>query len=93
MKTSVSLISVAALAVYLTGCNSDRDVSYKHITGDLTPELKGLEERPVDDHTAFAVASDTNLRMFWDDIGRSLYLDTPSRLSSYPVINTSGQPR
>jgi len=93
MKTSVSLISVAALAVYLTGCSSDRDVSYKHITGNLSPEMHGLEERHVDDHNAFAIASNTNLRMFWDDIGRSLYLDSPSRLSPYPIINTSGQPR
>ena len=93
MKTPACLISAAALAVWLTGCNSDRDVSYKHITGDLTPELKGLEERPVDDHNAFAISSNTNLRMFWDDIGRSLYLDTPSRLSPYPIINTTGQPR
>jgi hypothetical protein len=93
MKTFACVISVAALAVCLGGCNSNRDVSYKHITSHLTPELKGLSERPVDDHNAFAITSNSNLRLFWDDIGRSLYTDTPSRLSPMPVINTTGQPR
>jgi len=93
MKTSACLISFAALAVCLSGCNSDRDVSYKHITGHLTPELKGLAERPVDDHNAFAIASNEDLRMFWDDIGRSLYTDQPTRLSPFPITYTSGQPR
>jgi len=93
MKTSACLISVAVLAVGVVGCDSNKNVSYKHITSHLTPELQGLAERPVDDHNAFAVSSNQNLRMFWDDVGRSLYLDQPSRLSPYPITYTSGQPR
>lgn len=93
MKNLVCLMAVSIAAIALTGCNKNRDVSYGRITGDLTPELKGLSERPSDDHTAFAVASNTNLRMFWDDLGRALLLDSPSRLQPVPVITTSGQGR
>lgn len=93
MKSRLSLLAVATLAAVTTGCNNQPNVRYKHITGNLTPEMKGLSERPTDDHSAFANASTQNLRMMWDDIGRSLYLDTPSRLHPYPIINTSGHPR
>lgn len=93
MKTLLSITAAAALVALSTGCNNKPNVRYKHLTGDLTPEMKGLSERPTDDHSAFANASNQNLRMMWDDIGRALYLDTPSRLHPYPVINTSGHPR
>lgn len=93
MKSLFTLLAVAAFLAVPTGCNNQPNVRYKHLTGDLTPEMKGLSERPTDDHSAFAVASNQNLRMFWDDIGRALYLDTPSRLHPFPVINTSGQSR
>jgi hypothetical protein len=93
MKTLLTLLAVATFVAVPTGCNNQPNVRYKHITGNLTPEMKGLSERPTDDHSAFAMASTQNLRMMWDDIGRSLYLDTPSRLSPIPTINTSGQPR
>jgi hypothetical protein len=93
MKTFLTLLAVAALVAVPTGCNNQPNVRYKHITSDLTPEMKGLSERPTDDHSAFANASTQDLRMMWDDIGRALYLDTPSRLHPFPVINASGQPR
>jgi hypothetical protein len=32
-------------------------------------------------------------RMFWDDLGRSLYTDQPSRLSPLPTTSLSGTPR
>ena len=93
MKTLTALVAVSALAALLAGCDSTKNTSYKHITGHLTPVMKGLSERPSDDHTAFASASNQNLRMFWDDVGRALYLDTPSRLHPFPVVTTSGQSR
>lgn len=96
MKTLSILTTVSILAIGLTGCgssNNTKNVSYGHITGHLTPELKGLSERPSDDKTAFKVASNSNWRMFWDDLGRAFLLDTPSRMSPMPVVNTSGQLR
>ena len=93
MKTLSSLLAVVTLVAVQTGCNNQPNVRYKHITGDLTPEMKGLSERPTDDHSAFANASTQNLRMMSDDVGRALYLDTPSRLHPYPIINTSGHSR
>jgi hypothetical protein len=94
MKNLVTIAAVTLAIAALGACKSNpNNVRYKQITSNLTPEMKGLSERPTDDHSAFANASNQNLRMFWDDIGRTLYLDTPSRLHPYPVINTSGQHR
>ncbi len=93
MKTLISIVTVSALATFLGGCHDPKNVSYGHITGDLSPELKGLSERPTDDHTAFMVSQNQNLRMLSDDFGRALYLDQPSRLHPYPIMSTGGQPR
>ena len=50
MKTSAGLIAVIAATALLTGCKGSGDpenVSYSAISGNLTPELMGLAERPI----------------------------------------------
>lgn len=91
MKTTACLAGVLA-ATLLVGCNSTNNVSYKSITSNPNPELRGLATRPADAHNAFALASSQNLRMFNDDLARTFYTNHPSRLSPFPIMYTSGQP-
>ena len=79
----------------LAGCGSSNpsQVSFGAISSNLTPELQGLTDRPVDNERNVAVANNQNWRMFSDDLGRALYIDHPSRLSPYPITYTSGNPR
>lgn len=72
----------------LVGCN--KHVKQKDVTGDLTPEMRGLSQRPADAHNTFALTANQNLRMFSDDLGRMFYTSTASRLSRYPVVNNTG---
>jgi hypothetical protein len=93
MKTAVPTAFAAAL-VLLAGCSSDpMDVSYSSISRNLTPELQGLAERPIDVNRNLSVTANQNWRMASGDLGRALYTDHPSRLSPFPVVSTSGLPR
>lgn len=93
MKTAG--LALLALAATLTGCasSSPNDVSYAAISGNPSPSMKSLTERPVDMHAHRAVMDDINSRLFWDDVNRMLFLDHPSRLSPYSIPYRSGQPR
>ena len=83
-----------ALVLLAAGCASDpQDVSYSAIAGNLSPELRGSTERPVDTNRNISATSDMNARLFWDDLGRTFYTDQPSRLSPLPITGTSGVPR
>lgn len=79
----------------LVGCSSSNPnrVSFGAIRGNLTPELQGLTDRPVDNQRNVAVTNNQNWRMMSDDLGRVFYTDHPSRLSPYPITYTSGNPR
>ena len=96
MKTSAGLIAVIAATALLTGCKGSGDpenVSYSAISGNLTPELMGLAERPIDVDRNISVAANQNQRAFWGDLGRAFYTNHPSTLSPFPIELTSGQPR
>jgi hypothetical protein len=88
---TASLMLAAALAGCKTGDGSS--VSYKAISHDPTPELRGLEQRPIDIDAHLAYMINHNWRMMSDDLGRVFYTDHPSRLSPFPITMTSGQPR
>ena len=95
MRILVGLTLGVLGAAVLAGCSSSDpyDVGFKSIRHDLTPELQGLTDRPVDDARNMAVVHNQILRMMEDDIGRMFYTDHPSRLSPYPITYTSGNPR
>ena len=83
----------AAGVMMLGGCKSSKDYySYNTIKGNLTPELQGLTERPVDIERNVAVSENVDMRLFWGDLGRVWMTDNPSILSPYWTISTSGQP-
>ncbi|MFW5653452.1 MAG: hypothetical protein ACOC0P_05350 [Planctomycetota bacterium] len=99
MNWFVAIAACAAVAV--TGCASDgdnkyaynvdteaitaEDVTYDAIRADLTPELITMTDRYEDIQGTVARTWDTNLRIFWEDWGRALLLDRPSRLSPKPI--------
>ncbi|MCH2145876.1 MAG: hypothetical protein MK082_12135 [Phycisphaerales bacterium] len=92
IASAALLGSITLLAA--TGCKSSTDhYSYSAITANLTPELQGIAERPVDVHTNVAVAENVNWRLMWGDLGRVWYMDRPSILSPFPTVSTSGQPQ
>ena len=79
--------------VLLAGCKADHDYySYSAISKNLTPEMQGLAERPVDVDRNVRVVENVNWRLFWGDLGRVWYMDRPSILSPFPTVSTSGQP-
>jgi len=91
MKKMLAAGSLALLAVAV-GCNSEKDVSYGAISGDLTPELRGSTERPIDVDRNMAVTNNLNWRLMSDDLGRVWYTNHPSSLSPLPIVKPSTQP-
>lgn len=92
-----ALLTVAAASLIgVAGCSKNSassDVSYAAITGNLSPELAGLAERPIDRDRNLKNSMQLELRMLNDDIYRAMYWDHPSRLTPYPIPYTSGEPR
>jgi hypothetical protein len=88
--TTSLLVAAAAIA----GCKaSPYDTSFRAINSNLTPELQGTHERRVDVQRHMAATKNQNWRMFSDDLGRVFYTNHPSSLSSFPIVQTSGNPR
>lgn len=79
------VVGVPAALLALSGCESDGRDRHAEVTADPTPELETLYQRPVDSQNAQTVTNNENLRMFWQDLGRALYTDRPSRLTREPV--------
>ena len=94
MPTSRFRIALAtgAATLLLGACNNPNDVSFGSVKSNLTPELRGVAERPSDIDRNMAVVGNQNLRMFWGDLGRLFLFDQPSMLSPYNITNTTGQP-
>jgi hypothetical protein len=90
-----ALVSLALVTGLCTvGCSSDpMATDFKSIKSDLTPELQGVTERPVDIDRNIATTFEQNGRNFWNDLGRAFYVDRPSILSPYFIVPTGGQPR
>ena len=100
MKTTTLLsLSAATLSIGLAGCSTSSrnydltDVSTKSIMNNMTPEVETLDQRSVDADIALAYYKNHNMRMIREDIGRAMYWDHPSRLSSFPILDVSGKPR
>ncbi|HWB21237.1 MAG TPA: hypothetical protein VG711_13140 [Phycisphaerales bacterium] len=86
----LAMLGFAAVAFVATGCNDN--ASYHSIRNNLTPELSGVASRPVDRDRIFHVTANMDFREMNDDIMRTFYIDSPMRLSPYPIVN-NGLPR
>jgi hypothetical protein len=65
--------------------------SPKTINSGLSPELRGTAESYDETAWHFAANADANLRALQDDWGRFWLTNRRSSLSSYPMLQTSGQ--
>jgi hypothetical protein len=83
--TALAALAGAALFGCATASSPSDHAQAERIRADLTPELDTLYQRPDDMANAFTLMLDENGRMFWQDIGRALYVDRPSRLTREPV--------
>jgi hypothetical protein len=93
MKTLSRIVLAAAMAVVIGGCSSEEKVDFKSITRKPAPEMASTADRPVDMDGNYAYMRNTNYRALWDDLQRTFYVDNPSRLSPYPIVEMSGNPR
>lgn len=93
MKTPLRFATVALLAAGAAGCSGKEDVSYKAILSNPTPEMRSAADTEADADGNYAYMRNMNYRSLWDDLGRMFYIDSPSRLSSYPIVDTSGNAR
>jgi len=93
MKTLSRIVLAASVVVVAAGCSNKDKVDFKSIAAKPAPEMASTADRSVDIDANYAYMRNTNYRAFWDDLQRSLYLDNPSRLSPYPIVELSGNPR
>lgn len=91
--TSRRWLALPALAVAVTalspllmaGCETSATRRHRLIRANLTPELRTLHQRKVDQQNVIALTFDENGRMFNQDLGRAFMTDRPSRLTPEPV--------
>lgn len=57
------------------------------------PAMAGTTGRWVDGANNFAYMRNINQRGVVDDAARAFYVDNPSRLSPWPIVDMSGNPR
>lgn len=95
MKKLIALGALAMVALGGAGCQSSNpyNVSFDSIRDNPTPEMMTLSERPVDVDRHVGYTDNVNVRLMWEDIGRTWYADHPSRLSPSDIIYISGKPR
>lgn len=99
-KTKIKFLVVGLLGLTLIGCESTEkedqasilksesqktETELYAILDDLTPELQGLTERPVDADVQIARTFNVNWRQFYEDWGKVFLLDRPSRLNKRPI--------
>jgi len=93
MKTLFRIVLAASVVVVVAGCSSKDKVDFKSITAKPAPEMASMADRSDDMDGNYAYMRNTNYRAFWDDLQRAIYIDNPSRLSPYPIVELSGNPR
>jgi len=58
-----------------------------------SPAMASTTERWVDLADTYSYMRNINQRGFIDDFNRMLYIDNPTRLSPWPIVDMSGNPR
>ncbi len=92
-NAALSTLSAVALLALLGGCKaSPENTDFASIKGNLTPEMLGTSERPVETDLNWAMNANQDTRGMWDDVGRFWLTDRPTKLSPYPIMSTSGNP-
>ena len=92
MKTLSRIVLAVTVVVVAAGCSKSK-TSFESIAARPAPEMASTADRSVDMDKNYAYMRNTNYRAFWDDLQRAIYIDNPSRLSPYPIVDLSGNPR
>ncbi len=82
LKAKMASVSLSADSAFLA--------SFAVISKNLAPEMKGLGNTHNDFQRDRSVVMDANLRMLVDDWNRLWLWDSPSQLSSFDTISTTG---
>ena len=93
MKTLSRTILAAMAVTAVAGCSRKDTVDFDAIAAKPAPEMSSTADRSVDIDANYAYMRNTNYRGFWDDLQRAIFIDNPSRLSPFPIVDTSGNPR
>ncbi len=92
-NAALSTLSALALVALLGGCKADpNSTDFASVKSNLTPEMQGTSERPVEIEMNMAMNANQDTRGIWDDLGRLWLTDRPTKLSPYPIMGTSGNP-
>ncbi len=88
MKTAARLLAVSLLftAIGTMGC------AHRY-QNKPAPAMASTTNRWVDAADNYAYMRNTDQRGFIDDVNRTWYIDNPSRLSPWPIVDMSGNPR
>ena len=57
------------------------------------PAMASTTERWVDQANSYSYMRNINQRGAIDDFNRAIYIDNPTRLSPWPIVDMSGNPR
>jgi hypothetical protein len=82
LKAKMASVSLSADSAFLA--------SFAAISKNLSPEMKGLGNTHNDFQRDRSVVMNANLRMLVDDWNRLWLWDSPSQLSSFDTISTTG---
>lgn len=93
MRSIIGIGVLALAGVLATGCASGRGVSDNAIASHPSPEVQSIAHSKADIKFSMAYMRNQNGRMMWDDLGRFMFYDHPSRLSPYPILSLNGKPR
>ncbi len=93
MKYLSRIVLAATVAATAAGCSNPDKVDFKSITARPAPEMSATADRRVDMQAHYAYMRNVNYRALWDDLQRAIYVDNPSRLTPFPTVDMSGNPR
>jgi hypothetical protein len=93
MKIPARLALAATLVAVCAGCNHKAKVSDKDIQNRPSPEMFSTSDRGSETANNYAYMRNIQHRSFVDDWNRTWLIDNPSRLSPYPIVDMSGNPR
>jgi hypothetical protein len=92
MRTPARVVLVALVAA-CGACSSKPNVSTKAIQNHPSPEMFSTSDRSAETANNYAYMRNIQHRSFVDDFNRAFLIDNPSRLSPYPIVDMSGNPR
>ncbi|HVU63458.1 MAG TPA: hypothetical protein VHC70_05745 [Phycisphaerales bacterium] len=88
--SSRKLIVLGALLLsggLFSGCMYTGNEQLNEVRDDPSPTVDTLSQRSVDIDNTIVYTFDENGRMFWEDLGRLMLTDRPSRLAREPHLH------